>query len=89
VYGIGDKKSQKILEGLSEIEMFNKCVELLESEERVIENARLLWLRREPNQIWERPSEENEDVTYLKGTIVGSSMIFTRSSDDASTMSTS
>ena len=60
VYGIGDKKSQKILEGLSEIEMFNKCVELLESEERVIENARLLWLRREPNQTWERPSEENE-----------------------------
>ena len=60
VYGIGDKKSQKLLEGLTEIEMFNKCVELLESEERVIENARLLWLRREPNQIWERPSEENE-----------------------------
>ena len=60
VYGIGDKKSQKLLEGLSEIEMFNKCVELLESEERVIENARLLWLRREPNQTWERPSEENE-----------------------------
>lgn len=60
VYGIGDKKSQKILEGLSEIEMFNKCVELLESEERVIENARLLWLRREPNQTWERPREKNE-----------------------------
>jgi len=60
VHGIGEKKSQKILEGLSEIEMFNKCVELLETEERVIENARLLWLRREPNQIWERPSEENE-----------------------------
>jgi 5'-3' exonuclease len=60
VYGIGDKKSQKLLEGLSEIEMFNKCVELLESEERVIENARLLWLRREPNQTWERPSEENK-----------------------------
>jgi 5'-3' exonuclease len=60
VYGIGDKKSQKLLEGLTEIEMFNKCVELLESEERVIENARLLWLRREPNQTWERPSEENE-----------------------------
>ena len=60
VYGIGDKKSQKLLEGLTEIEMFNKCVELLESEERVIENARLLWLRREPNQLWERPSEENE-----------------------------
>jgi 5'-3' exonuclease len=59
VYGIGDKKSQKLLEGLTEIEMFNKCVELLESEERVIENARLLWLRREPDQMWERPSEED------------------------------
>jgi 5'-3' exonuclease len=61
VHGIGEKKSLKLLEGLSEIEMYKKCVELLESEERVIENARLLWLRREPNQMWEPPSEEKQE----------------------------
>lgn len=60
VHGIGEKKSLKLLEGLTEIEMYNKCIELLESEERVIENARLLWLRREPNQLWEPPSEEKQ-----------------------------
>ena len=60
VHGIGEKKSFKLLDGLSEIEMYNKCIELLESEERVIENARLLWLRREPNQLWEPPSEEKQ-----------------------------
>jgi 5'-3' exonuclease len=58
VHGIGEKKSQKLLEDLSEIEMYNKCIELLDSEERVIENARLLWLRREPDQLWEPPVEE-------------------------------
>lgn len=60
VHGIGEKKSFKMLDGLSEMEMYNKCIELLESEERVIENARLLWLRREPNQLWEPPSEEKQ-----------------------------
>ena len=58
VHGIGEKKSQKLLEDLSEIDMYNKCIELLDSEERVIENARLLWLRREPDQLWEPPVEE-------------------------------
>ena len=58
VHGIGEKKSQKLLEDLSEIEMYNKCIELLDSEERVIENARLLWLRREPDQLWEPTVEE-------------------------------
>ncbi len=58
VHGIGEKKSQKLLEDLSEIEMYNKCIELLDSEERVLENARLLWLRREPDQLWEPPVEE-------------------------------
>jgi 5'-3' exonuclease len=60
VHGIGEKKSFKLLDGLTEMEMYNKCIELLESEERVIENARLLWLRREPNQLWEPPSEEKQ-----------------------------
>ena len=58
--GIGPVKSKKLLEGLSEQEMYAKCVELYESEERVIENARLLWLRREEGQIWNPPNEDTE-----------------------------
>jgi len=57
INGIGDKKSLKLLEGLTEQEMYDKCVELHESEERVIENARLLWLRRKPEEIWTPPHE--------------------------------
>lgn len=59
IHGIGAVKSKKILEGLSEQEMYAKCVELYEgSEERVIENARLLWLRRERGQLWKPPVTE-------------------------------
>jgi len=58
INGIGDKKSLALLEGLTEQEMYDKCVELHESEERVIENARLLWLRREEGQLWNPPVTE-------------------------------
>jgi len=58
IKGIGEKKSAKILEGMTEQEMYDKCVELHESEERVIENARLLWLRREEGQLWNPPVTE-------------------------------
>jgi len=58
--GIGPVKSKNLLEGLSEQEMYAKCVELYESEERVIENARLLWLRREEGQIWNPPNEDTQ-----------------------------
>lgn len=58
INGIGEKKSAKILEGMTEQEMYDKCVELHESEERVIENARLLWLRREEGQLWNPPVTE-------------------------------
>ena len=58
--GIGPVKSKKILEGLTEMEMYQKCVELYKSEERVIENARLLWLRREEGQLWKPPHEDTQ-----------------------------
>ena len=57
VYGIGPVKARKALsEATTELEMFAKCVELLKSEERAVENARLLWLRRQKEQIWEPPT---------------------------------
>ena len=54
IHGIGEKKSAKLLEDCkNEQDYYDKCVEMLESEERVIENGRLLWLRRYEGQIWE------------------------------------
>lgn len=58
--GVGPVKAKKALAGLdTEVEMYNKCVEMYEDEERVLENARLLFLRRKPGQIWEPPCAEH------------------------------
>lgn len=56
VKGIGPVKARGLLEGKTAKEMYEVCVEKLGSEERAIENGRLLFLRREPEQIWEPPS---------------------------------
>ena len=57
LYGIGPKKAEKILEDCeTEESMYEECLRQYGGEEdRVIENARLLWLRRKPDQIWEPP----------------------------------
>jgi hypothetical protein len=56
--GIGPVKASKILsERESAAEMYLACVEAYGSTERVIENARLLWLRRTPNELWQPPTE--------------------------------
>ena len=55
---VGAVRSEKMLAPYStELEFYRCCVEGL-GKERVLENARLLWLRREPNQVWEPPNEE-------------------------------
>lgn len=56
--GIGNVKAKKMLEDAAdETEMFNRCVEAYDgSEDRVIENAHLLFLRRYEGQIWTPPS---------------------------------
>lgn len=64
IKGVGPKKADAIIGPLTyEIEMYKACVEAYESkdmtEERVIENARLLWLRRKENELWEPPYEKN------------------------------
>lgn len=58
IYGIGPAKATKMLsEATTERELYNVCVAAYEgSEDRVIENARLLWLRRFDNQIWKAPT---------------------------------
>jgi hypothetical protein len=46
------------LEGKTEREMYEICVEKLGSEERAVENGILLWLRRHEGQIWTPPAKE-------------------------------
>ena len=57
LYGVGPKKAEKILADCkTEADMYEECLHQYGGEEdRVIENARLLWLRREPEQLWEPP----------------------------------
>jgi len=58
IKGIGDVKAKRILEKCKdENEMYLAVLEAYEgNEERVLENGRLLWIRRKENQIWEPPS---------------------------------
>ena len=59
LYGIGPKKAEAALqECKTELEMYRKCLEMYDNnEQRVIENGRLLWLRREEDQVWAPPLE--------------------------------
>jgi 5'-3' exonuclease len=54
---VGVVKSEKMLAPFqTEKEFYACCVEGLGAE-RVLENGRLLWLRRKPNETWEPPNE--------------------------------
>ena len=57
LYNIGPKKAEKILDGAStEEELWDKAIKAYEGDEdRVVENARLLWLRRYEGEIWQPP----------------------------------
>ena len=57
--GIGNVKAKKMLEGAEdETEMFIRCVEAYDdNEDRVVENAHLLFLRRHEGQTWIPPSK--------------------------------
>ena len=58
MHRVGDVKATKMLaDAKTEQELYACCVEAM-GLDRVLENARLLWLRRQPNQLWEPPSEK-------------------------------
>lgn len=57
VKGIGPVKAQRLLEGKTEREMFDICVEELGTRERAIENGILLHLQRTENDLWSPPDE--------------------------------
>ena len=62
VAGLGPVKSDKLLRGKTEIEMYDICVDKLGSEERAIENGILLYLRRQDDEIWQPPRLATTDV---------------------------
>jgi 5'-3' exonuclease len=58
LFRVGDVKATKMLaEAKTEQELYQCCVEAMGAE-RVLENGRLLWLRRKQNELWEPPSKE-------------------------------
>lgn len=63
--GIGPVKADRLIKDCNtEIELYTAVCEAYEKAgeplERVIENARLLWLRREEGQLWEPPIETKQ-----------------------------
>ncbi len=61
IHGIGPTKSAKIIKGCqTEEELFEAVWKTYQKHnqpiERLLENGQLLWLRREPGQIWSPPS---------------------------------
>lgn len=63
--GIGPVKAKELLaEAADEESLYAACVAAYEgNEDRVVENARLLWLRRYEGQEWQPPMKENNDTT--------------------------
>lgn len=57
VWKVGPAKAAKILDGATtEIEMWKRCLEAYEGDyDRAVMNGRLLWLRRQKDQLWEPP----------------------------------
>lgn len=62
LFRVGPKKAEKILDGaVSEEELWDCVVKAYDGdEERVVENARLLWLRREVGEIWLHPKARSD-----------------------------
>ena len=59
LYRVGPKKAEKILLGAhTEEELWDRVIKAYEGDEdRVVENARLLWLRRYEGEVWEPPHQ--------------------------------
>lgn len=60
LFRVGPVKAEKILDGLTkETDLYNAVVKAYDGDKaRVLENARLLWLRREEGQMWEPPKSD-------------------------------
>ena len=56
--GIGPKKAEKLLKDCkTEQELYDAVLKAYDNDtERVLENGRLLWIRRKPNEMWKPPA---------------------------------
>ena len=56
--GIGPKKAEKLLDGAdTEDDLWDAVLKAYDGDvDRVVENARLLWLRRYEGELWEPPN---------------------------------
>ena len=63
LYGVGPVKAKTMLEDCeTEEDMYEVCLRAYSGDEdRVVENARLLWLRRHKDQLWEQPKCTSTD----------------------------
>jgi len=63
LWKVGEVKASKILDGAdTEDELWDRVIKAYDGdEERVIENARLLWLRREEAEIWQPPRVRSDN----------------------------
>ena len=63
IYGIGPKKSAKILENCKdEADLYKACLDAYEGDsERIWKGANLLWLRRHEGQVWQPPEVRDTD----------------------------
>jgi 5'-3' exonuclease len=63
LFRIGEVKASKILDGAeTEEELWDRVIKAYDGdEERVTENARLLWLRREEAEIWQPPRVRSDN----------------------------
>jgi 5'-3' exonuclease len=59
LYKVGPVKADKILDGIdTEVGLWDAVVKAYDgNEERVLENARLLWLQRYHGEVWQPPKE--------------------------------
>jgi len=62
LFKVGPKTAEKILDGATvETDLWDRVVKAYDGDEtRVIENARLLWLRRKEGEIWLPPRVQND-----------------------------
>jgi hypothetical protein len=57
IYGIGKVKAGKMLDNVyDELEMFDIVRDIYQDDARLLLNGRLLWIRREKDELWEFPS---------------------------------
>lgn len=64
IYGVGPAKAEKLLKDCKdEDDLWEAVVQAYDGDvDRVIENARLLWLRRKEDELWEPPEVRKQKV---------------------------